>query len=110
MTSPAISWRKALLHHTFDDVLANEEDAFQSLGANSSFRPRMYGLNGKDDAQDASKRMIKWNKEHWTPLVFTEKDFDEIKANQNCFFARKFYANVDMTIVSQLEDYLSPKK
>jgi hypothetical protein len=102
--------KEALLHHTFDDVLANEEDAFQSLGANSSFRPRMYGLNGKDDAQDASKRMIKWNKEHWTPLVFTEKDFDEIKANQNCFFARKFYANVDMKIVNLLEQYLTEKK
>jgi hypothetical protein len=54
--------------------------------------------------------MIKWNKEHWTPLVFTEKDFDEIKANQNCFFARKFYANVDMTIVNTLEGYLSSNK
>jgi len=102
--------KEALLHHTFDDVLANEEDAFQSLGMNSKFRYRMYAYNGKDDAEDASKRMINWNAQHWTPLVFTEKDFEAIKANKNCFFARKFYANVDMAIVAKLEDYLSSQK
>ena len=77
---------------------------------NSKFRYRMYAYNGKDDAEDASKRMINWNAQHWTPLVFTEKDFEAIKANKNCFFARKFYANVDMAIVAKLEDYLSSQK
>ena len=98
-----------LLHHTFDDVLANEEVAFQSLAMNSHFRDRMYGFNGRDDAQDASKRMIGWNPKHWTPLIFTEKDFDTIMANKNCFFARKFYADVDMEIVRKIEVALTGK-
>jgi hypothetical protein len=102
--------KKDLLHRTFDYALANEEEAFQSLAMNSKFRYRMYGYNGKDDSQDASKRMIKWNPQHWTPLVFTEKDFDEIKANKDCFFARKFYAHVDMKIVAMVEAEFSQPK
>jgi len=102
--------KKDLLHKTFDHALANEEEAFQSLAMNSKFRYRMYGYNGKDDAQDASKRMINWNPEHWTPLIFAEKDFEAIKANKNCFFARKFYANVDMKIVEMVEAEFSQPK
>ena len=98
-----------LLHDTFDDVLANEEVAFQSLAMNSPFRERMYGFDGRDDAQNASRRMINWNKKHWTPLVFTKKDFDAIMANKNCFFARKFYANVDLEIVRKIEIALTGK-
>lgn len=98
--------KEPLLKKTFTDVLANEEDAFQSLGMNSSFRYRMYGYDGHDDAQNASKRMIKWNTAHWTPLVFTKDDFNEIVHNKNCFFARKFYANVDLEIVAMLENYV----
>ncbi len=101
--------KEELLHRTFDYALANEETAFQSLAMNSHFRERMYGFNGRDDAQDASKRMIGWNPKHWTPLVFTEKDYDAIMANKNCFFARKFYADVDMEIVRKIELALTGK-
>jgi hypothetical protein len=93
-----------LLIRTFSRVLANEEDAFQSLGMNSAFRYRMYGYDKNDDAQNASKRMIKWNRKHWTPLVFTKDDYEEIVRNPNCFFARKFYADTDMEIVKMVEE------
>ena len=95
--------QESLLHHTFDNTLAADEVFLQSLAMNSKFRYRMYGFNGKDDAQDASKRMINWNSRRWTPLVFTDKDFDAIKANKNCYFARKFYGDIDMNIVKRLE-------
>ena len=98
-----------LLHQTFDDVLANEEVALQSLAMSSKFKERMYGFNGRDDAQDASKRMINWNKKHWTPLVFTIDDFNAIMATKNCFFARKFYESVDMEIVRRIEITLTGK-
>ena len=101
--------KEDLLYRTFGDCLANEEVAFQSLGMNSHFRERMYGFNGRDDAQDASKRMIRWNPKHWTPLIFTEKDFDAIMSNRNCFFARKFHADVDMQIVRRIEVALTGK-
>ena len=101
--------KEDLLHKTFDYALANEETAFQSLAMNSRFREHMYGFNGRDDAQDASKRMIGWNPKHWTPLIFTEKDFDAIMTNKNCFFARKFYADVDMEIVRKIEVALTGK-
>jgi hypothetical protein len=63
-----------------------------------------------DNTRDSSKRMIEWNKEHWAPIVFTEKDFDGVSANKNCFFVRKVYANIDMKIVNLLEQYLTEKK
>lgn len=95
--------KESLIYQTFDNTLAADEVFLQTLAMNSRFRDRMYGFDGRDDAQNASKRMINWNKKHWTPLVFTARDYDAIMANKNCFFARKFYADVDMEIVRKLE-------
>ena len=101
--------KESLLRYTFDDTLAADEVFLQSLAMNSHFKDRMYGFNGRDDAQDASKRMIRWNPKHWTPLVFTIDGYDDIVANKNCFFARKFYANVDMEIVRKIETTLKER-
>lgn len=102
--------KEDLLHRTFDYTLASDEVFLQTLAMNSeTFKNRMYGFNGRDDAMDASKRFIKWNTKRWTPLVFKEHDFEEI-ISQPYFFARKFKADVDMKIVQKLENFLAGEK
>ena len=81
---------------TFRYTLAADEMWIQSVAIHSEFNERVYGYNGKDDAVDASKHFMDW--ERGKPYTFTEQDFD-LLMDHFAFFARKFDANTDREVI-----------
>jgi len=100
--------KEQLLHHTFDHTLSSDEVFLQSLAMNSKFRYRMYGYDGKDNPTNASKRLIWSSQSTWRPHIMTKDDYQTIRDDKNCYFARKFYEDTDLEIVSKLEKTLKP--